>query len=503
MLNRRKKAALKCTALALVVMFSVSGCQLLDKNNETESESESETMSETESETETETETEFQTDVVYISEDETIRIVLPDSTWKVTQDIDEMRVFSSGADAMINIVHVSDEDSMSNISVMETEDELEESLSGQYSGDNAFEIVSFEERSSSTVETYEYVVKYTDSTSMWAYSVTYGILSVKGDAAYVISGTVTEDDEDLLEAVRLSVESFTVLDADSVFSVLPGAVENNETEADTEDEDDSVGSEELATLTAYSSSVTLYASSNVNIRELPGTDAERIGSLILGDAVTVTGETSGWFRVSVGSTVGYVSKAYLVSTQPETDSDSSDDSSEEAAAELATATSYGTSYTYYTTASVNVRSQPSTDSSVASTASSGSAVTVIGETDNWYIVSVNGTTGYISKAYVSSTQPASTTTDDSSSSTDSSTSTASGSTDSTASTSGVVSGTITAVTSDTLLIYGEDGVTYSVNYANASLSTSGLTEGLYVTATIDYSQSTASGSLYATNVTGY
>ncbi|MCD7765724.1 MAG: SH3 domain-containing protein [Lachnospiraceae bacterium] len=498
MLNRRKKAALKCTALALVVMFSVSGCQLLDKNNETESESESETMSETESETETETE--LLTDVVYISEDETIRIVLPDSTWKVTQDIDEMRVFSSGADAMINIVHASDEDSMSNISIMETEDELEESLTGQYSGDNAFEIVSFEERSSSTVETYEYVVKYTDSTSMWAYSVTYGIRSVKGDAAYVISGTVTEDDEDLLEAVRLSVESFTVLDDDSVFSVLPGAVENNETEADTEDEDDSVGSEELATLTAYTSSVTLYASSNVNIRELPSTDAERIGSLILGDAVTVTGETSGWFRVSVGSTVGYVSKAYLVSTQPETDSDSSDDSSETASAELATAVSYGTSYTYYTTASVNVRSQPSTDSTVAGSASSGSAVTVIGETDNWYIVSINGTTGYISKAYVSSVQTSSSS-DDSSSSTNSST--ASGSTDSTASTSGVVSGTITAVTSDTLLIYGEDGVTYSVNYANASLSTSGLTEGLYVTATIDYSHSTASGSLYATNVTGY
>ena len=61
-------------------------------------------------------------------------------------------------------------------------------------------------RSATTaLTTYEYVVKY-NSTSMWAYSVTYAI--VAADEAYVITGTVTEDNEALLNAVRDSVESF-------------------------------------------------------------------------------------------------------------------------------------------------------------------------------------------------------------------------------------------------------------------------------------------------------
>ncbi|MCD8348318.1 MAG: SH3 domain-containing protein [Lachnospiraceae bacterium] len=501
MLDRRKRTVLISMVLTLAITVFTSGCQLLGKDNETETETESETETETESESESETETEFETDVVYISEDVSIRIILPDSTWKVTQDIDEMRVFASGSDAMINIVHASDEDAMKNISVSDSEEALEETLSGQYPEEDAFEILLFEERSSSTVVTYEYVVQYNYSASMWSYSVTYALLSTEGDSAYVISGTVTEDDLSLLSDVQDAVESFTVLDRTSIFSVLPGTVENNtttesETETDDEDEEDGSWSEELSTLTEYSSSATLYASTNVNIRQYPSTEAERIGSLTSGSSVTVTGETSQWFRVSVSGSVGYVSKAYLVSTAPETTADDDETESTESAvtsAELGSEITYGSSYTFYTTTAVNLRSQPSTSSSVTGTVSSGAAVTVTGETDNWYIVTVDGVTGYISKAYVSSTQTTSTESTEASSS----------SSGTTTSTTGVVSGTITAVTSDTLLIAGDDGVTYSVNYANASLNSSGLTEGLYVTATIDYSQSTASGSLYATAVTGH
>ncbi|MCD8103548.1 MAG: SH3 domain-containing protein [Lachnospiraceae bacterium] len=507
MLNKRKKAVLIGLVTALAVTVLTSGCQILVEEEETETETESETMSETQSETETETE--IRTNVVYISEDGTVRIVLPDSTWSVTQDVDEMRVFASASESMINIVHAADESGMKNISVMESEEDLEDTLSNQYPEEDAFEVLSFEVNSSSTLSVYEYVVKYNYSTSMWAYSVTYALMSAEEDAAYVVTGTVTEDDAESFDAVRTAVESFTVLDNDSIFSVLPGSVENNGTaEAQTEESDTAAGSEELATLSEYSSSVTMYTSANVNIREQPSTEAERIGSLLTGSAVTVTGETTSWYRVNVGGSVGYISKAYLVSTQPETtaateeeeETDSSTVSSSDViSAELGSAVSYGTSYTYYTTAQVNLRSQPSTDSSVLSGLSSGTAVTVTGETDNWYIVSVDGTTGYISKAYVSSTQQSSSSdtdsTDDSRSGSDSS--------DTSTSTTGVVSGTVTAVTSDTLLIQGDDGVTYSINYANAALNSSGLTEGLYISATIDYSQTTSGGSLYATAVTGY
>ena len=63
--------------------------------------------------------------------DGSIRITLPDSTWKVTQDADEMRVFSSGSAAMINIVHAADATAMRNLSVQESEEELETSLRKQ------------------------------------------------------------------------------------------------------------------------------------------------------------------------------------------------------------------------------------------------------------------------------------------------------------------------------------------------------------------------------------
>ncbi|MCD8014236.1 MAG: SH3 domain-containing protein [Lachnospiraceae bacterium] len=510
MLNRRKNAILICLLMVLIIALFTSGCSKNSGDHtETESETESETMSETESVTESEAE--LQTNVVYVSEDGTVRIVLPDSTWKVTQDLEEMRVFSSGSDAMINIVYAADESAMKNISVMESEEELEESLAGQYPEEDSFEVQSFQVRSSSTVVSYEYVVKYTYSTSMWAYSVTYAILSADGDSAYVVSGTVTEDDEDLLDSVQTAVESFTVLDTDSIFNVLPGSVENNnETESQTDaDDDNEAGSDELATLSEYSSSVTLYASTSVNIRANPSTEADIAGSLLTGDAVTVTGETSGWFRVSVGSIVGYVSKAYLVSTQPETTADADEDTEEDAdsqsssdsdviEAEAGSEISYGTSYTYYAISSANLRSQPGTSSSVVGSVAYGAAVTVTGETDNWFVVSVDGVTGYISKGLLSSTQPSTTeSTGSSGSSSDDSSSTSASS-----SNTGAVSGTITAVTSDTLLIQGDDGVTYSINYANASMNVGSLTEGTYVTAVIDYDQTTAGGSLYATSVNG-
>lgn len=450
MLSRRKKVAPICLVMFFAITVLTSGCQILSQDNEeeretasavtSEAESETNTESETEakteteatsesemeSETETESETEFRTDVEYISEDASIRIVLPDSTWNATQDVDEMRIFSSGSDAMISIVHAADESSMDSISVMKTADELEESLVNQYPGEDAYEILLFEERSSSAVVTYEYVVKYNYSASMWASSVTWAILSADGDAAYVVSGTVAEDDEELLDAVLTSVESFSVLDEDSIFYVLPdsdGASEENEpeteTETETETEGDSSADGELATLIEYSTEVTLYTSSDVNIRELPSTGSERIGSLTEGNPVSVTGETTQWFQVMASGGVGYISKAYLVSAQTEMDTEEDTEGSDESVSsvisdEFASEVTYETSCTCYTTASVNVRSQPGTDSSIVSGLASETAVTVTGETDGWYVVSIDGVTGYISKAYVSSVQAS--TTDESSTS---------------------------------------------------------------------------------------
>ena len=149
----------------------------------------------------------------------------------------------------------------------------------------------------------------------------------------------------------------------------------------------------------------------------------------------------------------------------------------------------------YTTTYVNVRQQPGTDSDLVDVVGNGQPVTVIGETDNWYVVSVNGVTGYISKSYMSSSQPQTDNGNDSNTgdtgNTDNSGNT--GNTDNTDSTdnngntdnsgntdsSETISGTIKSVSGDSVVISGDDGNTYTVNTADASIDTSnGIYEGL-------------------------
>ena len=519
MINRKMRRLVLTLGMSLAIVSLTAGCSQLKKPQETETQtqSETETQKETESETqsETETETELQTDIAYTSQDKSVQITLPDSTWKVTQDADEMRVFSSGSAAMINIVHAADDTQMKNVSVYESEDALKESLTKQYTGSDAFEVQSFEAKTVGTLKTYEYVVKY-NSTSMWSYSITYAILA--DHEAYVIQGTVTDDNKVLLAAVKDSVESFKVLGS-SVFNLTQTGTVQNQTETD-ESETQGDADAELKTLQDYGTTATLYANDAVNVRQTPSTenDDNIIGSLEKGESVTVVGETSKWFKVNVGGNIGYVSKEFLVSS-PVSEADSSETGSSETNAqtdqtgetggdssvidaEKNSYVDYGGSSTLYTATDVNVRQEPGTGSGIVDVLGSGEAVTVIGETDNWYVVSVNGTTGYISKSYLSSSQTqtggsSGGGTTDNGGGTGSTTGNDGGST----SYSGTISGTVSGVSGDTITISGDDGNTYTVNTSDASIDTSGgVYAGLYVSASVE---TAPDGSLIATSVTGH
>ena len=62
----------------------------------------------------------------------------------------------------------------------------------------------------------------------------------------------------------------------------------------------------------------MYAKSGVNVRDLPSTDGNKIGSLSASQSVTVTGqcnETS-WYRIEYNGSIGYVRGNYLVSEIP-------------------------------------------------------------------------------------------------------------------------------------------------------------------------------------------
>lgn len=524
MQNRGRRLAIAGVSCALLAGTVLSGCGQVRSagggaGQATETAvSQSETrkeldLSQSESEIQPQTQ-KLITSVEYTSKDGTVKITLPDNTWKVTQDADEMRVFASGSEAMINIVHASTEASMKTLSIQTSKTNLETALTGQYSDSAAYQIESYDQSDVGNVKIYRYVVRYKAAARMWAYSVTYGI--VAPDQAYVITGTITDDNQTLLKAVEDSVDSFSILRDQELKAVTDSHVNGGTVQPQIQTQKTGqtgaqTSAQEAASLSAYATQTTMYSNDIVNIRSGPGTDSQVMGSLTTGGKVTVTGETAGWYQVSVNGAVGYVRKDFLTTTQTATPSTSASDDgsnrSQEGAAsdaEIATATNYGSTSTLYTTDGVNIRSNPGTGSSIVATLPTGSAVSVIGETDNWYIVSTGSGTGYISKSYLASSAPASTGGNGTSSG--SGTSSAGSGSKNTAPTSGtsILSGTVSSATSTSVTIAGDDGNTYTIYTGDADITSSGsgLTAGTWISASVDNSQTASDGTRYATSVSG-
>lgn len=80
----------------------------------------------------------------------------------------------------------------------------------------------------------------------------------------------------------------------------------------------SAGAAAEAGYTCTEMSQTMYAKSAVNVRDLPGTDGKKIGSLKASQEIVVTGkcDQTGWYRFDWNNTTGYVSDKYIVSEKP-------------------------------------------------------------------------------------------------------------------------------------------------------------------------------------------
>ncbi len=110
----------------------------------------------------------------------------------------------------------------------------------------------------------------------------------------------------------------------------------------------------MLTYTYTDMDATMYAQKTVNVRSLPNTDGEKLGSLSTNDEVKVTGqcaETS-WYRIEYSGGVAYVSNSYLgndkvVVEQPKTEQTAQSTSSE-FPYELYTLYDNGTFFYYYT-----------------------------------------------------------------------------------------------------------------------------------------------------------
>ncbi|MCD7846444.1 MAG: D-alanyl-D-alanine carboxypeptidase family protein [Oscillospiraceae bacterium] len=121
----------------------------------------------------------------------------------------------------------------------------------------------------------------------------------------VVSGDVTTE-AIVTEAPVSEEEEVTTVSEETEIAEDTGSVDDSEEEP--EEEESTTVSFEVTEMEA----TVMYATDPLNVRLGPDALYEAIGQLLVGDAVTVTGETSnGWYRIDYDGTVAYVSGDYL------------------------------------------------------------------------------------------------------------------------------------------------------------------------------------------------
>ncbi len=127
------------------------------------------------------------------------------------------------------------------------------------------------------------------------------------------------------------------------------------------------------------------SSSHLNVRSGPGTQHSTLGSLRQGATVTITGEQNGWYSIAFNGRTGYVKASYI------TRNAQSADTSAAFAGRVKLASSSGL---------LNVRKGPGTGYATLGQLSHGAKVSVTAAQGGWYAIAYNGSTGYVSSAYI-------------------------------------------------------------------------------------------------------
>lgn len=114
--------------------------------------------------------------------------------------------------------------------------------------------------------------------------------------------------------------------------------------------------------------------SDVNIRKEAGAGADVVGKIDKGSEYTVVGKNGEWYQISFEGEEAFVSADYFELTKTDAVATGND---------------------------VNVRKAPSTGGDSLGQLKEGETVVVTGQSGDWYRISYNGETAYVSKDYIS------------------------------------------------------------------------------------------------------
>lgn len=161
----------------------------------------------------------------------------------------------------------------------------------------------------------------------------------------------------------------------------------------------SSGTDSNSTNTGSSTSVSgklkVTASTGLNVRKGPGRNYSVVSSVAGGSIVDAVEKSGSWYKIKLSNgTTGWVSGQYVTSYSGESSSSGGNSSS----------TSVSGRLKVNTTSGLNVRKGPGTEYAVVASLSGGSVVESLEKSGSWYKVKLlNGTTGWVSGQYVSST----------------------------------------------------------------------------------------------------
>lgn len=139
---------------------------------------------------------------------------------------------------------------------------------------------------------------------------------------------------------------------------------------------------------------TVRVNTTLLVRKQPSRSGSIAGYLTNGKTVEITGEADGYYQIRYNSSTAYVSKEYVTIGGSTSASGYSSVSSGDVSS--VSKTGYAN-----VSSSLLVRSEASSSAGVMGRLNRGAAITITGETTNWYQIRYAGKTGYVNKAYVS------------------------------------------------------------------------------------------------------
>ena len=148
----------------------------------------------------------------------------------------------------------------------------------------------------------------------------------------------------------------------------------------------------------------------INVRKGPSTNHSKVSTVYTGKSVNVTGEESGWYKVSFDGMSGYIRADFIELAAAESATEAPAEVAlpeteetvieETVPAEETAPAEDETVYGVVVGGTINVRKGPGTDYGKITSVRSGKSVVILGEENGWYKLSFDDVTGYIRSDFI-------------------------------------------------------------------------------------------------------